>query len=65
VFTAGFRCAFSWRKAKHRERRKEMKFKTIAAVLAVMGLTAVMAAPKDTPDEQRAKIRKMAADSMA
>jgi lipid-binding SYLF domain-containing protein len=42
-----------------------MKFKTIAAALAVMGLTASLATPKDSPDEQRAKIRKMSADSLA
>src|SRR5215469_12664201 len=42
-----------------------MKFKTIAAALAVMGLTAGVATPKDSPDEQRAKIRKMTADSLA
>jgi lipid-binding SYLF domain-containing protein len=37
-----------------------MKFRTIAALLSIAGLTAGVASAKDSPDEQREKIRKMA-----
>jgi len=41
-----------------------MRFRTIAALLAVTGLTAGFARAKDTPDQQREKIRKMAATTL-
>lgn len=37
-----------------------MGFRTIAALLAIAGLTAGFASAKDSPDQQREKIRKMA-----
>ena len=42
-----------------------MRFRTIAALLAIAGLTAGLSGAKDTPDEQREKIRKMAAATLA
>ena len=42
-----------------------MRFRTIAALLAVAGLTAGVSGAKDSPDEKREKIRKMAAATMA
>jgi len=42
-----------------------MKLRTIAAFLALTGLTAGFANAKDTPDQQRAKIHKMASDTLA
>jgi lipid-binding SYLF domain-containing protein len=41
-----------------------MKLKTIAKFLAVTALTVGFGSAKDSPDEQRAKIRKMAAESL-
>jgi lipid-binding SYLF domain-containing protein len=41
-----------------------MRFGTIAGLLAVTVLTAAFASAKDTPDEERAKIRKMAAATL-
>src|SRR5690242_16900886 len=37
-----------------------MRFGTIAALLAIAGLTAGLSCAKDSPDQQREKIRKMA-----
>jgi len=37
-----------------------MRFRTIAAALSLAGLTAGFASAKDSPDQQREKIRKMA-----
>jgi len=39
--------------------------RTIASVLAATVLAASWASAKETPDEQRAKIRKMAAETLA
>jgi hypothetical protein len=41
-----------------------MRFRTIAALLAITGLTAGLAGAKDSPDKQREKIRKMAASTL-
>ncbi len=41
-----------------------MRLKTIAAMLAIAGLTAGLSAAKDSPDKQREKIRKMAAATL-
>jgi lipid-binding SYLF domain-containing protein len=41
-----------------------MRFGTIVALLAIAGLTATSAGAKDTPDQQREKIRKMAAATL-
>jgi len=37
-----------------------MRFATIVTLIAIVGLPAGLSAPKDSPDEQREKIRKMA-----
>jgi len=50
-----------------REGREQMRvrtFRTIAALLAVAGLTAGLSTAKDSPDKQREKIRKMAASTL-
>jgi lipid-binding SYLF domain-containing protein len=41
-----------------------MRLRKIAALLAVAGLTTVVSAAKDSPDEKREKIRKMAATTL-
>ena len=41
-----------------------MRSTTIAALLAIAGLTAVLSVAQDSPDEQREKIRKMAATTL-
>ena len=41
-----------------------MRFGTIAALLAIAGLTAGLSGAKDSPDQQREKIRKMAAATL-
>ena len=41
-----------------------MRFRTIAALLAIAGLTAGLSGAKDSPDQQREKIRKMAAATL-
>lgn len=41
-----------------------MRFRSIAAVLAVAGLTLGFSSAKDTPDQQRDKIRKMASATL-
>jgi lipid-binding SYLF domain-containing protein len=41
-----------------------MKFKTIAGILGVTLLTAGFASAEDTPDQQREKTRKMAAETL-
>jgi len=41
-----------------------MRLRTITAILAIAELTAVFAIAKDTPDQQRDKIRKMAASTL-
>ena len=42
-----------------------MRSRTIAALLAMAGLTAGLSVAKDSPDQQREKIRKMAATTLA
>ncbi len=42
-----------------------MRFRTIAALLAIAGLTAGVSGAKESPDEKREKIRKMAAATLA
>ena len=42
-----------------------MRLRTIAAVLAFAGLTAGLSPAKDSPDEERAKIREMASQTLA
>ena len=41
-----------------------MRFRTMTALLAIAGLTAGLAGAKDSPDQQREKIRKMAAATL-
>ena len=41
-----------------------MRLRTMAAFVTIAGLTAGFASAKDSPDEQRAKIRKMAATTL-
>ena len=41
-----------------------MRLRTFAALLAIGGLTASLAGAKDSPDQQREKIRKMAAATL-
>jgi lipid-binding SYLF domain-containing protein len=41
-----------------------MRFRTIAALFAIAGLTAGLSDAKDSPDQQREKIRKMAAETL-
>jgi lipid-binding SYLF domain-containing protein len=41
-----------------------MRFKTIAALLAIAGMSAGIAGAKDSPDEKREKIRKMASATL-
>ena len=41
-----------------------MRYGTLAALLAMAGLTVTSSAAKDSPDQQREKIRKMAAETL-
>src|SRR4051812_16428793 len=42
-----------------------MRLRTIAALFAIAGLTAGIAGAKDSPDQKREKIRKMAVATLA
>lgn len=42
-----------------------MRFRTVVALLALTGLTAAFANAKDSPDQQREKIRKMTSQTLA
>lgn len=42
-----------------------MRFRTIVGILAIAGLTANLSGAKDTPDQEREKIRKMAAATLS